>query len=165
MLKEYEARHAKELEAQHAKEQEQQAAVRAAEAAARREREEKDAETTGVSLTTPTVVVAHGRTALVKLECLGIAACKGKLTLMAAHKSKRKPNSKSKNVRPRAIGTASFMIKGDEEKTIAITLNHAGRALVASVRESVRVTMELQQLAPARGSKQMVRVALSKKRS
>jgi hypothetical protein len=170
-LKEYEAKHAKELEAQHAKERQEQefreAAARAAEAAARREREEKEAETAGVSLRALRVMVKHGKTALVELECLGIAACKGKLTLTAtgAAARKSKGNSKRKNVHLRAIGTASFSIEGDEIKTIDMVLNQAGRALIGSVRGSVGVSLELQELAPAAGSKQTVRVRLSKKRA
>lgn len=170
-LKEYEAKHAKELEAQHAKEHQEQefreAAARTAEATARREREEKEAEKGGVSLSGSTVMVEHGRRALVKLECLGIAACKGKLTLMAAGAAARKGNGngKRKHVLPRAIGTVSFSIKGDEMKTIDVALNQAGRALIGSVRGSVGVSLELQELAPAVGTTQTVRVRLSKKRS
>jgi hypothetical protein len=170
-LKEYEAKHAKELEAQHAKEHQEQefreAAARTAEATARREREEQEADKGGVSLSSSTIMVEHRRTALVKLECLGIAACKGKLTLMATGSvaSKSKGNSKRKNVHSRAIGTASFSIDGDEIKTIDMALNQAGRALIGSVRGSVSVSLELQELAPAAGSKQTVRVQLSKKRS
>jgi len=167
-LKEYEAKHAQELEAQHAKEHQEQefreAAARAAEATARREREEKEAEMGGVSLSSSTVRVEHGRTALVKLECLGIDACKGKLTLMATGAAARMSmgNSKRKSGHPRAIGTASFSIKGDEETTIDMALNQAGRMLIRSVRRSVDVKLELQELAPAVGAKQTVRVGLSK---
>jgi hypothetical protein len=170
-LKEYEAKHAQELEAQHTKEHQEQelreAAARAAEATARREREEKEAETGSVSLSSSTVMVEHGRTALVKLECLGIAACKGKLTLMVTGAAARMSmgTAKRKSMHPRAIGTASFSIEGDEEKTIDMALNQAGRALIRSVRRSVDVSLELQELAPAAGSKQTVRVGLSKKHS
>jgi hypothetical protein len=168
-LKEYEAKHAQELEAQHAKEHQEQelreAAARAAEATALREREEKEAETDGVSLSSATVTVEHGRTALVKLECLGIAACKGKLTLMATGAAARMSvgTAKRKSMHPRTIGAASFSIEGDEETTIEMALNQAGRALVRSVRRSIDVSLELQELAPAAGSKQTVRVGLSKK--
>ncbi len=170
-LKEYEAKHAKELEAQHAKEHQEQefreAAARAAEAVARREREEKEAEKGGVSLMTSRVMVEHGKTALVKLECLGIAACKGTLTLTATSSAARtsKGKSKRKSVHPRAIGTASFSIEGDEIRTIDVALNQAGRSLVGTVRGSVSVRLELQELAPAAGSKPTVRVRLSKKHS
>ena len=130
------------------------------------EREEREAEKPGVALGSSTVMVGHGRTALVKLECLGIAACKGKLTLtaMGAAARESKGNSKRKNVHPRAIGTASFSIEGDEIKTIDVALNQAGRALIGSVRGSVSVSLELQELVPTVGSKQTVRVRLSKKR-
>jgi hypothetical protein len=170
-LKEYEAKHAQELEAQHAKEHQEQefreAVARAAEATARQEREEKEAETSGVSLSSSTVIVEHASTALVKLECLGIAACKGKLTLVATGAAARMSmgNSKRKSVHPRAIGAASFSIEGDEEKTIDMALNQAGRTLIRSVRRSVGASLELQELAPAVGSKQTVRVGLSKKHS
>jgi hypothetical protein len=167
-LKEYEAKHAKELEAQQAKEHQEQeyreAEARAAEATARSEREEIERDRGGLSLSSRTVMVKNGRTALVKLKCLGIAACKGKLTLTAtgAAARKSKGNSKPKDVHPRTIGTASFSIKGDEEKTIDMALNQTGRALIGSVRRSVGVSLELQELAPAAGSKQTARVRLSK---
>jgi hypothetical protein len=74
-------------------------------------------------------------------------------------------NSKRKSMHPRAIGTAFYSIEGDEEKTVDMTLNQAGRALIRSVRRSVDVNLELQELAPAAGSKQTIRVRLSKKRS
>ncbi len=168
---EYEAKHAQELEAQHAKEHQEQeyreAAARAVEATARREREEKEAETGSISLSGSTVRVKGGRTALVKLECLGTAACKGRLTLMATGAAARMSRSmgKQKSVHPRVIAAASFSIEGDEEKTIDMALNHAGRALIRSVRRSVDVSLELQELAPTAGSKQTVRVGLSKKRA
>jgi hypothetical protein len=170
-LKEYEAKHTQELEAQHAKEHQEQefreAAARAAEATARREREEKAAEKGGVSSGVSSVMIEHGRTALVKLECLGIAACKGKLTLVATGAAARMSmgNSKRKSMHPRAIGTALYSIEGDEEKTVDMTLNQLGRALIRSVRRSVDVNLELQELASAAGSKQTIRVRLSKKRS
>lgn len=165
-LREYEARHAQELEAQRAREHQEQesraAAARAAEATARREREEKEAETVGVSLMTSRVMIEHGRRALVKLECLGINPCKGKLTLMATGGAARKSNSRSKKAHPRAIGAASFSIEGDEEKTIAIALNQIGRALIGSIRGNVGVSLELQELAPAAGAEHKIRVRISK---
>jgi hypothetical protein len=166
-LKEYEAKHANELEAQHAKEHQEQefreAVTRAAEAAARKEREEEADVVGGVSLRASRVMVERGKTALVKLEYLGIAACKGKLTLTATGAAARK--SKRKNVHPRAIGTASFSIEGDEVKTIDMALNQAGRALIGSARGSVSARLEFQDLASAAGSKQRVRVRLIKKRA
>ncbi len=170
-IEEYEATNAKELEAQHAKEHQEQefreAAARAAEATARREREEEAAETGGVSLGSSTVMVELGRTAVVKLKCLGNEACKGKLTLIATGASARMSmgNSKRKSVPPRTIGMASFSIENDEEKTIDMALNRGGRELVRSVRASVGVRLEVQELAPTAGSKQTVGVRLGKKRS
>jgi hypothetical protein len=165
-LAEYEARHAKELEAL-AKEHQEQELGEAAEAAARRERQEKEAEKAGVSLRNSRVMVERGRTALVKLECLGIAACRGRLNLTAAGAAARKSRSggKRKKVRRRAIATTSFSIEGDELKTIAMALNHAGRELIDSAHGSVRVRLELHELAPAAGAKQTFRVRLSKRRS
>jgi hypothetical protein len=168
-LKEYEAKHAKELEAQHAKERQEQefkeAAATAAEAAARREREEKEAETTGVSLMTSKLLVEHGKTALVKLECLGVAPCKGKLTLTATDAVPRTSGRKRKNIHPRSIGFVSFSIEGDEEKTIDVPLNRAGRTLIGAARGSVSASLELQELPPTAGSKQTLRVRLSRKRA
>jgi hypothetical protein len=168
-LKEYEARHSQELEAHHAKEHQEQefreAAARTAEATARREREEKEAETGGVSLGSSTVMVERGKTALVKLACLGSTACRGRLTLIATGAAARmgKGNSKRKSMHRRAVGTASFSIAGEEEKTIDTTLNQAGRVLIRSAHRSVDVSLELQGLAPSTGSKQTVPVRLKKR--
>jgi hypothetical protein len=109
------------------------------------------------------VIVEHGKTALVKLECLGIAACKGKLTLTTTGAAARK--SKRKNVYPRAIGTASFSIEGDEMRTIDLALNQAGRGLIGLVRGGVSVSLELQELAPPAASTRTFRVRLIKKRA
>jgi hypothetical protein len=46
-----------------------------------------------------------------------------------------------KSVHPRAIGAASFSIEGDEEKTIDMALNQAGRTLIRSVRRSVSASL------------------------
>lgn len=150
-LKEYEARHAKELEAQRAREQE-----------AQRAREQEEAEKASLLLSDSTVMVRHGRTALVKLECLGVAACRGKLALTApgvgAHQSERK------GVRHGAIGAGTFSIEGNEDKTIAVALNKAGRTLIGTIRGSISVSLMLQEVEPETGSKQTVRVRLTKKR-
>jgi hypothetical protein len=161
-LREYEVRHAQELEARHDKEQQEQ---ESREAIARREREET--ETGCMSLSGSTVIVEHGRTALVKLKCLGTAVCRGKLTLMATGAAARRLSmgTSKRRSHPRVIGAAFFSVEGDGEKTVDIVLNQAGRALVRSVRRIVDVNLELQELAPAGGSKQAVRVGLSKKRT
>jgi hypothetical protein len=169
--REYEAKHAQELEAQHAREHREQeireAAARALEATARREREEQEAESVGVSLSRSTVMIERGTTALVKLECLGTETCRGRLTLVATGAAARMSmgSGKRKRVRPRAIGTASYSVEGDEERKVDVALNQAGKALIRSVRRGVDVNLELQELAPTAGSKHTIRVRLTKKRS
>jgi len=83
--------------------------------------------TSSVALTATTVTVWGGSLAEVKLECLGIASCHGKLTLTAKNTVRAKGKGTARTVR---IGTASFSIGGDEAKTVKINLNAAARSLL-----------------------------------
>jgi len=167
-LKEYEAKHAQELEAQHAKEHQEQefreAAARTAEATARREREEQEAEKAGISLSSLTVVVEHGSTALIKLECLGIAACKGKVTLTAKSTVETR-GAKGKKAHPAMIGTASFLMAGDEAKTIKLKLDAAGRALLKADHGRWSVSLALLELAPGPENTQTTAVHLAQQKA
>jgi hypothetical protein len=149
-LKEYEAKHAKELEAQHAKEHEEQefkeAVARAAEATERKQHEEQEENKGGLSLAGTNVTVKGDGVAVVQLECLGIAACRGRLTLTA--KSTVKANGKKKT-RTVAIATTSFLIAGDETKTIKFKLNTTGRALLGIDQGRVSARLAILELAPS----------------
>jgi len=172
-LKEYEAKHAKELEAQHAKEHEEQeskeAAARAAEAAARKQREEQEQDKGGLSLGGSTIDIQSHGTALVKLECLGIAGCHGKLTLTASDPVKAKgaqaKGSKGKKARPVMIGTVGFSVAGDETKTIKLNLNIAGRALLSTDHGRLSASLALLELAPSPENTQTKTVQLVQKKA
>ncbi len=167
-VKEYEAKHAKELEAQHAKEQEEQAfmqaAARAAEVAARKQREEREQDKGGLSLTATSVTVQRDGTALVKLECLGIASCRGKLMLTAKvapeAKGRKKPVGAKTTTTTTTIGTVSFSIAGDETKTVKVDLNAAGRALLNADHGRVDASLQILELAPGPGNTQTKAVRL-----
>lgn len=163
-LKEYEVKHAKELEAQHAKEHEEQefkeAAARAAEAMERKQREEQEQDKGGLSLAGTNVTVKGGGVAFVKLNCLGISSCRGKLTLTAKSGAKGK-----KKARPVSIGTLSSLIAGDETKTVKLNLNTAGRAMLGADHGRLSASLALLELAPGAKSTQTmktVRLVLQK---
>jgi hypothetical protein len=156
-VKEYEAKHAKELDAQHVKEHEEQEsnelAARTAEATARKEREEQERDKGGLSLTATTVTVERNGTALVKLECLGIASCHGKLMLTAkaaveTKGAKGKNGGKGRPVTIGTLGTVGFSISGDETKTLKLDLDATGRALLKTDHGRCSASLEILELAP-----------------
>jgi hypothetical protein len=71
----------------------------------------------------------RGAVALVNLNCLGSESCHGKLTLTAKSSVKAK-GAEGKKARAVTIGTMSFSIAGDETKTLKITIDAAGTALL-----------------------------------
>jgi hypothetical protein len=148
--REYEARHAKELEALHAKEAEEQRAgesAKASEAAAlKRRKEDEAAMTGGVSLTATSVSVQRNGMALVKLECLGIESCDGKLTLIANGIVRVRAKKKARAV---TIGTVGFSIAGDEAKTIEFKLNTTGRALLKADHGRLSASLTILESSPA----------------
>ncbi len=156
-LKEYEVKHAKELEAQHAKEHEEQevkeAAARVAEATAREQREEQEQDKGGISLAGTSLTVQSNGEALVKLNCLGIDSCRGKLTLTAKGAVEAKGRTVEargkKKTCPVAIGTVSFSISGDETKTVKIKLDAAGRALLSADHRGCNASLAILELAPS----------------
>ena len=81
------------------------------------------------SLASADIAVRSNGTALVTLDCLGIASCDGELTLTA--KKTLKPKGKGKKTIIVTIGTVSFSISGDEAKTVQIKLNATGRKLLS----------------------------------
>jgi hypothetical protein len=146
-VKEYEAKHAKEHEEQESRE----AAARAAEAAARKQREEQEQDKGGLSLIATSVTVQRNGMALVKLECLGIATCHGKL-MLAVHdpvKENGVTGAKGKNARTVVIGTGSFSISGDETKAVKVNLNAAGSALLGIDHGRVSASLAILEIAPS----------------
>jgi len=89
-------------------------------------------------------MVEHGRSALVKLECLGIASCHGKVTLTA----KSTVKVSGKKTRTVVIGTASFSITGDEAKTVKLELDATVRALLKANHGRCSASLEILGLPP-----------------
>ena len=103
--------------------------------------------TGSVSLVDTGIPVQDGRTSLVKLECLGSATCRGQLTLSAKIASKVK--GKKKPARTVRIGTVSFSIPGDETKTVKLTIDAAGRALLSADHGHLSARLAILDLAPS----------------
>lgn len=102
--------------------------------------------TGSVSLASTNVAVQSNGMALVKLNCLGIESCHGKLTLTARSTAKAKG---SKKARAATIGTVSFTISGEETKMVRIKLDAAGRALLSSDHRRLDASLEVLELAPS----------------
>jgi hypothetical protein len=137
-------------EAAAAKEKEEAKAREASlanEEAARKHRQEEEAMATGsLSLAATNITVQGDGTALVRLNCLGIESCHGKLTLSAEIASKAK--GKKKPARTVSIGTASFSIPGDETKTVNVGLDATGLALLGADHGRCSASLALLELAP-----------------
>jgi hypothetical protein len=106
----------------------------------------------GVSLAGTSVTVQSNGAALVKLECLGIESCRGKLTLTAkiasTAKGKKKPARTATTTTTTTIGTVSFSIAGDETKSVKVALNAAGRALLKTDHGRCSASLAILELAP-----------------
>jgi len=132
------------------------AALFANEEAARKHRQEEEAaaakDTGGVTLADTGITVHGDGTALVKLNCLGIEICHGKLTLSAeivsTAKATGKGKGKKKPARKVSIGTVSFSVAGDETKIVTLDLNAAGRALLGADHGHCSASLALLELAP-----------------
>jgi hypothetical protein len=125
------------------------AARYASEAAVLKKREEEKAAaqaTPSVSLDGTRVMVQSNGMALVKLNCLGIASCHGKLTLAAKVTSKAK--GKKRRSRATTIGTVGFSIAGDETETVKVDLDAAGRTLLKADRGRLSATLTVLKSAP-----------------
>lgn len=84
--------------------------------------------------------------ALVKLNCLGIASCHGKLTLTAKSTVGRKGKKQARTV---AVGTMSFSIPGDETKTVQVGIDAAGRTLLKADHGRLGASLAILELAPS----------------
>ncbi len=142
-------RHEEEVAAAATKKHQEEAAAAShkqeEEAAPKKKKEEAPA-TGGISLAATDITVQSDGVALVKLDCLGIASCHGKLTLTAKSSVKGKG---AKNARKVTIGTVSFSIAGDEAKTEKIKLNTAGRALLIADHGHCSANLRILELAPS----------------
>jgi hypothetical protein len=138
----------KEQEEQQAKE----AALRAAQAEALKKREEQEAEapaTGSISLAGTNVSVQGDGLALVKLECLGIAGCHGKLTLAVPTKTAAGGKGNKRPARPIKIGTATFSIQAGKSAIIAFKLNAAGRSLLGAAHGHLNTSLTVIKSSPA----------------
>jgi hypothetical protein len=113
--------------------------------------------TGSVSLASTNVVVQSNGTGLVKLACLGIESCHGKLTLMAKSTAKAKG---SKRARAVTVGTVGFTISGDETRTVKVKLNTFGRALLSTDHGRLSASLALLELAPSPENTQTMTVQL-----
>jgi hypothetical protein len=191
---EVEAREARENEealeqqaGQHARQVAAETAVR--EAAARKRLEEEAAashmreeevqgrnkhprevpDTGGIALAGTSISVQPNGTALVKLNCLGVAGCRGKLRLRARVAAKGNGNGngsgKKASVRAATIGTVSYTIAGDETKTVKLDLNAAGRALFSADRGRLSASLEILEVSPGAKNTQTKTVRLVQQRA
>ncbi len=103
-------------------------------------------ETGGVVLAATNVTVQSNGMALVKLECLGIESCQGKVTLTAKSTVKVSGKKKTRTV---VIATASFSIPSDETKTVKVNLDAAGRALLSADHGRLSASLAILQFAPS----------------
>jgi hypothetical protein len=129
-------------------------------AAAKRREEEARAVVTpgtgGVSLDGTSVTVQGYDVALVKLNCLGILSCRGKLTVTA----KITVKVTGKKTHTVSIGTVSFLIAGDETKTVKIDLDAVGRAVLKADHGRASASLEILELAPSLANTQRTTVQL-----
>ncbi len=84
----------------------------------------------------------------VKLECLGIADCHGKLVLSAQIAANVK-GKKKKPARTVSLGAAGFSIPGDETKTVKVKLNAAGRALLSIDHGHLNASLAILESSPS----------------
>jgi hypothetical protein len=116
--------------------------------------------TGSVSLADTGVMVQGNGVALVKLNCLGIASCRGKLTLTAKIAPKAKGKRKPARTIISTIGTVGFSIAGDETKSVKVNLNAAGRALLKADHGRCSASLAILELAPGASNTQTKTVRL-----
>ena len=112
--------------------------------------------------------VQNGDTALVKLNCLGIASCHGKLTLTASDPAKTKGAKGAKGgkkARAVTIGRASYSIAGDETKTVKLDIDSAGQALLKADHGRCSASMAILELAPSPTNTQTKTVQLVQRKA
>jgi hypothetical protein len=108
------------------------------------------AATSVVVLATSTLPVQRG-SAAVKLRCVGARSCSGTLTI-AVKRVTRRPG-RGPTTRLLTIGRAAFTLTAGQSKSVALTLDASGRALL---RAHTRLDALLTIRAPASGSARAV---------
>jgi hypothetical protein len=109
----------------------------------------------GVSLTATNVTVQSNGMVLVRLECLGIASCRGKLTLTTKRTVtengtvRTQGNSRHKHSKTTMIATTIFSISAGKTATIELSLNAAGRALLGTAHGRLNATLMVVRSSPA----------------
>jgi hypothetical protein len=101
-------------------------------------------ESGAVSLAGTSVTVQSNGMALVKLDCIGIASCHGKLTLTGKSTPK-----KGKKAKPETIGTATFSIPAGKTVTIELKLNATGRSLLGTAHGHLSASLRILKSSPA----------------
>jgi hypothetical protein len=146
-------RHEEEATAAAARKHQEEAAAashkREEEAAPKKKKEAEPPATGGIALAATSVTVQSEDVALVKLNCLGIASCHGRLTLTAKIAAKGKGKGKKQPARTVRIGTASVSIAGDETKTEKIKLSSSGDARLIAHNGRLSASLEILELAPS----------------
>ena len=101
--------------------------------------------TGSVSLASVRITTTRGGVAAVELNCSGTGTRRGKLSVIVRAKNKK---GKKRRSRTTTIGTADFSITGDETKTVRVSINTTGRALLAADHGRLRASLEILELAP-----------------
>jgi len=100
-----------------------------------------------VSLASTDIMLQSGHVSLVELECLGEASCNGKLALSVKVAAKTKGGKTRTHMV--AIGTADFLISGDETKTVKLDINTTGRRLLAAEHGRLNASLAILELPPS----------------
>ncbi len=109
-----------------------------------------------------THIVVHRGVLLVKLGCIGSAACNGTLALSA--RLAVKARSRTKRTHKATIGRAGFLIPGDEVQTVKLDLDAAGQALLSADHGHLSASLAIVQLASSPESTQTMTVHLAQPR-
>jgi hypothetical protein len=99
-----------------------------------------------ISLASSTVTVQRAGVALVRLECLGVASCRGTLTL-ATRTTMRTGDAKIRTTPTVRVAAVGFSFAGDEAKTVRVTLNAAGRGLLKAAHGRLSASLAILELA------------------
>jgi hypothetical protein len=97
-----------------------------------------------VTLAGMTVTVRANGRAAVRLRCIAVLPCKGRLTITATTKGPG-PNGRPRRV---TLGTAAFSIPPGRTTTVKVRLSSAGRALLSAHRGRLTVKLAIRKLSP-----------------
>ncbi len=110
-----------------------------------------------VVLATTRPAVRRNRVA-VKLRCVSAQPCSGKLTI-AVKRVTRSPG-KAATTRIRVIGRAAYSLRAGQSKSISLTLNASGRALLGAAPARLDALLTILPSGPGAGSAETKRVRL-----